>query len=194
MRTKQKPGAQTIKYKYFPWQARAKELEAKLLEIASYNPSSATEEIISTLDEEWRFVLGPNDTIALHDRKRYDTREKYVDYLATIRALASNALEVETKCLMYEMECLQEDKAALPTKATPGEVKAYLDSKKVTKEEDEEEQGEESQAADEEEKEPQEKEPQEADDDDDLPLKRARPPFKQKNTDGGPAKAARTTP
>ena len=119
-----------------------------------------------------------------------------MDYLATIRALASNALEVETKCLMYEMECLQEDKAPLPTKATPGEVKVYLDSKKVIKDDEEEEQGEEeqgeeSQAADEEEK---EDEPQEGDDDDDLPLKRARPPFKKKNTDGGPAKAARTTP
>lgn len=190
MRTKQQPDAEKIEFKMSAWQARAKELEGELLKIASYRNASATEEIISTLHEEWRFHLDSDGAIIPQDTKRYGTREAYVDYLATIRALASNALEQEAKCLLWENKCLKEDMVPLPTKATPGEVKAYLDSKKVMKEDEEEEQGEESQAVGEEEK---EDEPQEGDDDDDLPLKRSRPPFKQKKTDGGPAKAARTT-
>ena len=188
MRTKQEPGAQTIKYKYFAWQARAKDLEGDLLRIASYKNASATEEIISTLDEEWRFHLGSDGEIIPQDTKPYGTREAYVEYLATIRAIASNALEVEAKCLLEENKCLKEDMTRwdvarameavagpLPTKPTIEEVKKFLEWRKETKEE----QGAES---------------QEADDDDDLPLKRPRPSFEPKNKDGSPAKVARTTP
>ena len=119
----------------FPWQARAKELEGRLLEIASYKDASATEEIISTLHEKWRFLLGSDGAIIPQDTKRYGTREEYVEYLTTIRALASNALEVEAKCLLWENKCLKEDMAPLPTKPTTEEVKQYLTSRKETKEE-----------------------------------------------------------